>query len=470
MRALRQPGTKDEETASRQAFFLGFVGVLLVTFTPFKALGYLMPFVLVAWLLVGAPGTVVRDRVLAFFAVAAAICVAYMAIEREFLVANFMLAVLTYSTLLPVIAIDSRAIASRALQRRMVLAASTMVLLQGVVGIIQAVHGAMQTGSFAGDNGDYVAGTIYPHLSPEKAFSNPMFAVNMSLMLLSCLSVPEAFTGRRRIYLYVGTVGLVLASVMHVLVFLVVAVVGAVVLTLARSSERGRSRVRRYLLGIVILVSGLSYIALPDSVSNIAGVAEKAIDLDAVDIPRAVLLGRVIMDLPDDVPAQPLVGLGPGQFSSRASLIASGLYLGGPDAPKSVPFLTPQSTSLASEYCFTVLMSYADKGDVVGSSQQPFFSFLSVYTELGALGVLAVFWWFFRFVRRVLKRARVHPESRTSVLLLCTGVIFLLLLGVQDNYWESPQAILVGVLLLKVMYANIMYGTPSATDPHADPT
>jgi hypothetical protein len=40
------------------------------------------------------------------------------------------------------------------------------------------------------------------------------------------------------------------------------------------------------------------------------------------------------------------------------------------------------------------------------------------------------------------------------------GLIFLLLLGLQENYWEVPQAIFVGVLLNQVMLANLLHGSP----------
>ena len=137
--------------------------------------------------------------------------------------------------------------------------------------------------------------------------------------------------------------------------------------------------------------------------------------------------------------------------------MASGLFLGGPSSPKPVPFLGAQSTRLAEDYCFTLFRSYATEESFIGSSQQPFFSYLSVYTELGITAIVALVVFVMKLLRRVQRAARDRPQVRVQALVVTSGSIFLLLLGLQENYWEMPQAILVGVLLLKVVYANVMY-------------
>jgi hypothetical protein len=156
------------------------------------------------------------------------------------------------------------------------------------------------------------------------------------------------------------------------------------------------------------------------------------------------------------------VGLGPGQFSSRASLIASGLYLGGANDPQAPPFLTPQATRLAADYCLSLLIAYADQGEVIGSTHQPFFSVLSVYTELGAFGLVLVGWVVVRIVRRARRRAATDPTTRYRSVLFVAGVVFVALLGLQENYWEVPQAILIGLLLLRALGSNLRQAPRSA--------
>jgi uncharacterized membrane protein len=450
----------------RRAYFVGFVAVLIGCFTPLKALGYVLPGLFTLWM--ALHGGVQRSRMFAIVVAIAVGAAAYDVIVREFLLVNYLVAIVTYSTVVPILVIDNRWLASRALLDKMLAVMAPMILLQGAIGIVQAVYGAVQSGTFSSDNGDRVAGTIYPHLDPENTFSNPMFAVNMAMMLLVCLSLPSALDGFRRKALIVGAVSLVLASVVHVLAFLVCAIVVAVFLVRAPRSDRERRGPRNRLLIALVLIAGFSYVVLPENVGSISHVAETVLDLEAVDIPRAIMLGRVLIDLPDEDAAQPYVGLGPGQFSSRASLIMSGVYLGGDEAPRALPFVTPRVTRLANDYCIALMIANSDAEaaagtQLIGSSQQPFFSWLDIYTETGLLGMIVVFGSIAHLLLRVSAHARRRPEVRFPALLCAAGILLLVLIGWQAAYWEIPQAILIGVLALKVLYANVMY--PLDDDP-----
>src|SRR5262245_58971887 len=105
-----------------------------------------------------------------------------------------------------------------------------------------------------------------------------MFAVNLAMMLLACLSLPRRRDGSRRTVLIVGAISLVLASVVHVLVFLVGAIaVAAILLRAQRNAARGGPRSRLVIL--LVLIVGLSYLALPENVAGISRVAERAVDL-----------------------------------------------------------------------------------------------------------------------------------------------------------------------------------------------
>jgi hypothetical protein len=131
------------------------------------------------------------------------------------------------------------------------------------------------------------------------------------------------------------------------------------------------------------------------------------------------------------------------------------MYLGGPNEAQAPPFLTPQATRLTADYCLSLLVAYADQGEVIGSTHQPFCSVLSVYTELGAVGIVLVGWVLVRIVRRARRRAAADVSSRFRAVLYVAGVVFIALLGLQENYWEVPQAILIGLLLLRALGANL---------------
>ena len=434
-----------------RGYYLGFVGVLVGTFLPSKALGYMLPLLFTAW--VAAYGALSRNRVFVVIVSATLLGAFYLAVLDEFLITNYAVALITFSSFLPILLIPTERVASEALLLDMLAAALPVMLVEGVIGIVQAFAGALHNGTFGGNNGDVVAGTIYLHLTPEKAFSNPMFAVNIVYLLLACLSRPETSRGRARIPLILSGIALVLASVVHVLVFVVVAVVAAFVLT--RSRRAGGSRVGRRVLALVLGIGALSAFALSDNLALTTKVAEHAFDLEAEDIPRAYLLSRVAFELPEEQPQQPYIGVGLGQFSSRAALIMSGLYLGGVDHPKPLPLLAPRMTKLADDYTISLLVAMNEGDRDIGSSQQPFFSYMTVYSECGLLGCVAVlfaFGWIFAKARAL---ARSSNEARMRGLLLCAGILLLFFLGWQAAYWETPQAIFVGMLLLKVMYATV---------------
>ena len=394
--------------------------------------------------------------VLAFF---------YELVATEFLFVNFLVAIVTYSAFLPVLLMDGRRLASRALLEKMLAMIAWMIAAQAAVGVTQAVYGASQTGSFGGANGDYVEGTIHPSLDAEFAFGNPMFACNMALMLLASLALPAALSRGRKLVLLAGTVALVLASVVHVLGFLVVSVVTASFLVSlfgkadGRFGGAGKVRARAGLALIVLTVSGLTYVALPGNIERVGDTLARAFDVDELAVPRSIMLYRVATELPAEEPLQPVIGVGPGQFCSRASLIVSGMYLGSPDSPKVLPLVSPRTTRLAADYCITLLLVLANSTSPLGSSEQPFFSVLSVYTETGFVGLSVLLVLVVVLLRQVIRRARQEPSVKTWAVLFAAGVLFVGLLGLQQNYWELPQAIFVGLLLLKVLHSNILYAS-----------
>ncbi len=445
----------EPRSALHRAYYAAFVLALVVCFSPLKILAYAMPAVFVMWLVLATPHALTRNRLVGLIGAIVGLPILYELAIAEFLYSNYLLAMVTYSAFLPVVLVDNHALASRWLFEKMHGAVVVMIAVQGVFGILQAGYGAIESGSFGGSNGDRVMGSIFPYFHPEGLGANPMFAVNMSLMLIACFAAPTALHGLRRPYLGLGAIALVLASVMHILVYLVVAVVAAFLLTRSREATPRRGRAARGLLVLICLIGTVSYVALPDNVRRITGVVSQAINVESVT-PRMVLLLGVATELPEDEPLQPFIGLGPGQFSSRASLIGSGLFLGGLASPKAAPFLEPTATVLAERYCFSLLRGYSEHADFIGSSQQPFFSVLSVYTELGVIGVGLLLLAVARLIRRVQRCAKATPEHRPQALALCCGIVFLVLLGLQENYWEMPQAILVGLLLFKVIYANIV--------------
>jgi hypothetical protein len=341
-----------------------------------------------------------------------------------------------------------------------------MLLIQGALGIVQAAYGATQTGGVGGANGDFVEGTIHPQLAAERASGNPFYAINLSIMLLCSVALPARATMLRGASLAIGSVALVLASVMHVLVFLAIACALAVLPGVLLRSRGGRGGHVGRLVLVLAMVSGLTCTVMRTNVELIDSYAETALDVDALATPRPILLYRVINQLGQDAPRQPWIGLGLGQFCSRASLLASGLFLGTGDSPRGIPFLPPRATPLAEEYCLPLIyyMKEEAPGGAIGSTQQPFSSWLGIYTELGAGAVVALLVIWIRIVGRARRRMADRAEYRQPGMALVAGTAFIALIGLQETYWEVPQAVLIGLLLLKALYANLMYRQRSAVE------
>ena len=83
-----------------------------------------------------------------------------------------------------------------------------------------------------------------------------------------------------------------------------------------------------------------------------------------------------------------MFGLGPGQYTSRASLISSGRYFGEFENPVKLPFLDASTASKAfNDYIFDIWEVYATNVEIYGNStmSRPFFSILSLVIEFGLI-------------------------------------------------------------------------------------
>ncbi|HSN28136.1 MAG TPA: hypothetical protein VLT45_17745, partial [Kofleriaceae bacterium] len=222
-------------TPAQHAYYVGYIAVLVACFTPFKLLAYTLPTLFTAWMLYSAYTPAAGNRLAKIALVAAGIAVLHEILGHPFILSNYLIALVTFSAALPILVLDARSFGSRELLQRMLLATTVMILIQGIWGSVQGINEAIHRGTFGENVGDWVEGTIHPALAAEMAGSNPMFAINMALMLIACLSLPGIFTGKRTKALVIGTFSFVLASVVHVFIFLIAA--GALSVVLLRRAR-----------------------------------------------------------------------------------------------------------------------------------------------------------------------------------------------------------------------------------------
>ena len=133
--------------------------------------------------------------------------------------------------------------------------------------------------------------------------------------------------------------------------------------------------------------------------------------------------------------------------------------------PRSIPLISGNFSPALSDYLLDLWVDASDVKAYGGSSSaKPFFSWMSVYTEFGGPVLLGVFVYAALLLRKMKARAK-SPTQKWMAVSVAAGIVFLLLLGFQENYWEVPQAILVGLMLVQVMYANVVYGRPLYSPP-----
>src|SRR5690606_23750128 len=185
---------------------------------------------------------------------------------------------------------------------------------------------------------------------------------------------------------------------------------------------------------------GVSWMAWALLRTNLGHVPTFARVMLAGQYPRAVVVERMMTEAPDEYSMMPVLGLGPGQFGSRAALLGTGMYFGGVVNPRPLPLVPTGMSEPFRRYALDQWLA-ASANPAFGSTHQPFFSWLSVYTEFGAVGfgalVVLVAGLLFR-----MKAAVRDDRDRIQAMAVGAGVIFLFLLGLQENYWEIPQAIL----------------------------
>lgn len=429
----------------QKAFYWALLLATLTVWSPFNLLGYLIPFVVIIVLLLSGD-TVIVVRSVIWIACWAIFISVHALLKKEFFISNSIIAFLTFSSFWIAFTIPSKYLTNFILKEKLARFLANVLVVESVWGCVQGFYGFLQTKSFDIANGDFVEGTIHPALASEKSFSNVMFASNVAFMLIFLLP----YVARRK-YLFpffLGLFALVLASVVHVLLFLFLAL-GISIFLYKPILIKRRAYVQ--LLILLIIFPFIAYSVLSQNFETLPKFVKQ---LYTGDTPRSQIIYASILHMPMEYRGLQWIGLGPGQFTSRAGLISTGMYFGSPLNPKPLPLLptnitTPQEKFLIELWIEGVTNPY------YGSTHQPYFSWLTVYTEfgipifMGGLGVTIylTFW--------IKKRVNASEGKRFVATAAGTGTLLLFLLGFQENYWEIPQAIILGILCLKVLYADL---------------
>jgi len=313
-----------------------------------------------------------------------------------------------------------------------------------------------------GAAGDYFGGTLL--LSGKNSHIVGLkIAMSMVLAWLALRHVYRWGRLRQAAVIVLLIIGWVTPSAIHSFVAFVAALVGFSAL----SVRRIRTPLRAAALTSVAVLF-LVY-TQPDAVHYAKNLIGQSLVITSATHGKVAALHHTLYDLPGDAPAAPLIGLGLGRYSSFAALLLTGEFL--TSTPSFLPVsYSPETASYILPYWNRALL----ESDVWahGVVNQPFFTYMSLYGELGTLG-LTLFALFWAVVIRDLLRARTTFADPLQVAIanaLLLTSLFLICLFFFDNWFEDarltvPYFALLGVVLKAQTRSVIPSATASALTP-----
>ena len=455
---------KRKLTFQQQKFVGMYFLALLIAFSPSKELGQFSVFIF----LIGMIFIVnlrSQKHILLYLGVLllySLIGWIYSLLMPEFSFINYYAYFVTTSAFL-ILFFDFKPIVNTTLLERLSWITAGFLLFEFGYGLIQAITGYISAGTFDLGTGDIVKGTIEPGFTGTVAGGNAMFSILISTLILFQVSV-----SRRKLSFSYGVIILfallvwIAASVLHTIILFVVAIfIGTIVLginlvnLISRSYKqlvRKRGGAIALALSILVFLGISVWILLPRNLSNAPTYLERIVDISESSYSgKSRAAYYTLFTLPIENPLVPFIGLGPGQYASRASLIMSKEYL-----RIGIPLNAYIST--ATEHY--ILIIYRSLPPGIGIMNFPVSNWISIYGEIGFMGLLGVGYLIIKAIRAFRRlRSQEYPRMHWAMLSL---VVYLFLLGYPDNYWEFTQAVFPALLLLKLCYLYLR----KARDPY----
>lgn len=445
----------DKLTLPQHRFLFVYGVALFLCFSPLKPLAFISPLLVLLFMIFYVQVKPIYNlaKLIAFLFLYTCIGLAYFFINKNFLWFNFGFWLLTNSSYLLLIVSFSE-IADDNLLKRMTSLTFKILLLEACLGIIQVLFNVIFiTHGFDGATGDAAMGTVNPTFGAgDGKGSNVYYAIGLSA--LGTLVFLSHKYQRKKVpsLLYaVLVIGWIAASVMHSIFLLIAAILISIFVFITFTSKKKSAgignqlkAVRKISLGVTIVVICL-FTFLPGNVRLLRNYYDQSFGLENLKSTKSIATVVTVFGLSQDKPFQKYIGLGPGQYCSRAGMILSGTYL----AQGKLQFVKSLSPDL-DKYILPIWLEYLSWDFQAGSTYFPFFSWLSLYGEFGILGWLIVLALIIFVCKKII--SLTNTSNIYLVLSLLILVFYLFLLGIQDNYWEWSQFVLPIVIFAKTVY------------------
>lgn len=445
-------------------FYELFVIAILIAWSPVKPLAYVAAFLVLGWLLYRTNSGRILQRFLLVNSLFALIVVSYYMLHAfvgsTFLLPNAFVSLLMYSPFFFLLVAPAPVNTDEAFGYEKYAKVLVVVAwIQGIVGGLQYVAARFGTLS----SGDAVQGTVNPlsFLASGAGFGNQIFAISIIFTLLFLL--PYVFVHQKgRLAFAVALVALMLALVVHAFIALLISAFVTVFLFrehLLFSQFKVFALATASVVGLVLILAVFMSTFVENSLMYLE-LYERG------DDPRTEAVAIAQNELPATFPLMYFIGLGPGQYSSRAGLISSGYYFSGFEGPQAGSFFLQSMSAPFREYVFPSWQAYTVNDDRYGNStmSRPFFSALSVYTEFGLvvmLGLVGLIAYYVYQLRSIYLRAYREGRAQQRWLALATGmaIVFLATVSFFENYLETAQAIFPGLLLMRKFFTLLLQPT-----------
>jgi hypothetical protein len=377
----------------------------------------------------------------------------YFVLLQEFSWLNHYFFLITFSAPLLLLA-DLRPIATYNTLTAIARLVLFFLFIEAAYGIMQGMVVLMRIGSLDVAAGDFVRGTIEPGFQPTGAGGNQMYAILMTTTLLFAFGLQTKIQLRPFIIFGMTLLAWLMASVFHTFLFFGAALAGSFVIIFRWRFKRVKRRpIGRFLqntavvFGAVIAILFIIFV-LPRNLSTLPHFIRVSLDLQNGSY-KAQATYNTFVNLPERSLLHPLIGTGPGQYSSRAALILTDEYLGGASSP-----FPPYVSSATDENIMSLWRNFYLRYPNGGSTYFPFYSWMSLYGEMGLLGLMVLLFIFFRLLW-IWRQTRL-PEFPFLPHMMIILVLYLAFLGVQDNYWEFVQAVSPAFLYLALSRAFML--------------
>jgi len=447
-----------------RALYEAFIMAAVLSWLPFKSVNYISPFIVTAWIIFRAnSGRTVVSAMAVFVTYILLVAFYWLLgkiVDTGYALQNSVFAFVTYGTFFFLVVLRAKVGVDENFYWKIVRVIRPLILIESVVGIFQFLARMVVQGGIRNNTGDAVQGTIYLFSfleSVDMGLGNQMYSINMCFMLM--MALPAAVYYRKgHVTLILGFVSLILAATTHIIIPLILSI--AMVFILFRQNIIGKLRYHHLFLFLTFIVVTVWVVRSQGELITYY-FNNYIVNSESLKVRATV---DAVTGLPSEYPTSVVVGLGPGQFSSRAALIGTGKYVGGIGTERSVLF-KPVETPAYKEFILPLYTEYSTNPKYgLSTMSRPFSSALSLYAEFGAVfflcaGAAVVIW--IITLRKFFLRAVVERQRLGQFVAMACGalIIFMAIISFFENYLEVTQAIFPGLILVKLFYQSLKLRT-----------